>query len=242
MPIRIASVALAAAAMALAGCQDAPGPARPVAAPASSAPAANGVAALDADKILKRAIDALTAARSYRVDGYLVQQGKRTGIGLAVSPEGFSASMAVGDTQVELLEVAGEQYIRSNEGFWIDAVGARRGKVMAELIGERWVTGAKKDESFAQLFSIGSPEQFLEPLKELSKGAEKDVDGVPAIALHDAAERGSVLYVATTGEPYPLLMTDGRSSLEFSDFGVPAEALAAPAPDDVVDLDELAGL
>ena len=243
MPTKIALVALAVAATALAGCQndkaDTPAPA---AGPtASSAPAGAGVAALSADEILQRSQAALTQAKSYRAKGTMDQDGERTGIDLKVNGTDFTASMSFGKAEVELLAADGKKYLRPNEQFWTMSTDAKQGKALARAIGDKWVAGADGDQSFASLFSIGDAKQFLKPSGAISKGEEKEIDGVPAIGLKDAGAPDTMLYVATSGEPYPLRITGkGDAALVFSDFGKPVE-IEAPAADQVVDLNKVAG-
>ncbi|UQU67911.1 hypothetical protein COUCH_17230 [Couchioplanes caeruleus] len=228
---------LALAAATLAGCQDAdkaPAAAGPA---ASSASTGTGVAALSADEILQRAQAALAGAKSYRAKGVVDQDGQAIAIDLQVRGEDFAGSLALGEARVKLLALDGEKYLQPNEQFWIMSTDAKQGPILARGFRGRWVTGADKDPSFAELFAVGSAGDFLKPTGTLSKGEQKEIGGVAAIALKDSADPGSALYVATAGEPYPLRISgkDG-SELVYSDFGKPVTGLEAPAPDRVVDL------
>lgn len=240
MPTKIALVALALAATVLAGCQDDAGKAP--AAAASPAPTGTGIGALSADEILQRAKAALAEAKSYRAKGRFDQGGQQTTIDLKVDGPDFTSVMSFGKAEVELLAVGGKKYIRPNEQFWTMSTDARQGEALARGIGDRWVAGADQDRSFAELFTIGSADEFLKPTGALSKGQEKKVGGVPAIGLKDAGDPDSVFYVATTGKPYPLqLVGKGDSAVVFSDFGAAFPGIKAPAADRVVDLGEVAG-
>jgi len=244
MPTKAALVALTIAATALAGCQnDKADTAQPAAgAAASSAPAGSGVAALSADEILQRAKAALTEAKSYQARGAMVQEGEQTEVDFKVSGDDFIGSLTFDKAKVELLAAGGKKYLRPNEQFWVMSTDAKQGKVLAKGIGDRWVTGAEKDESFAELFTLGTVEGFLKPTGALSKGEEKAIGGVPAIGLNDAGDPDSVLYIATTGEPYPLQLSGKNDSVVvFSDFGATFPGLKAPAANKVVDLGKLAG-
>ncbi|MFI7600183.1 hypothetical protein [Actinoplanes sp. NPDC049681] len=239
----VALIALALAATTLAGCEDDTGTAAPAAGSAAApAPTGTGVAALSADEILRRAKAALAGAKSYRAKGKLDQGGQQTAIDLKVDGPDFTSVMSFGKAKVELLAVGGKKYIRPNEQFWTMSTDARQGKVLARSFGDRWVAGADQDRSFADLFAIGSADEFLEPTGALSKGPQKRVGGVPAIGLTDAGDPDSVFYVATTGEPYPLQLTGkGGSVLVFSDFGRSFPDIQAPAADKIVDLGKVAG-
>ncbi|BCJ50276.1 lipoprotein [Actinoplanes sp. NBRC 14428] len=235
---KVASITLVAAAMTLAGCQNDKAGTTPPAGPA--APTGNGVAALTADEILQRATGALKAAKAYHAEGDIDLDGQPTGIDLTVDGENFTASLTSGKAKVDLLDVDGKRYMRPNEQFWVTAMDAPKAKLLAKVIGDRWVTAAEGDQSFAELFSIGSAEEFLKPTGTLTKGTEKQIGGVPAIALED---QQATLYIATTGEPYPLRIggKDGASQVLFSDFNAPAKPIEPPAPAQVIDLGALSG-
>ncbi|MEV8508493.1 hypothetical protein AB0368_27225 [Actinoplanes sp. NPDC051475] len=240
---RVALIALAVAATTLAGCTDDADSTSPASGSAASpAPTGTGIGALSADEILQRAKAALAEAKSYRAKGRFDQGGQQTTIDLKVDGRDFTSVMSFGKAEVELLAVDGKKYIRPNEQFWTMSTGARQGEALARGIGDRWVAGADQDRSFAELFTIGSADEFLKPTGALSKGQEKKVGGVSAIGLKDAGDPDSVFYVATTGKPYPLqLVGKGDSAVVFSDFGAAFPGIKAPAADRVVDLGEVAG-
>jgi hypothetical protein len=91
-------------------------------------------------------------------------------------------------------------------------------------MGDRWVAGADKDPSFADLFTIGSLDRLFQP-KEFNIGAVKEIAGVNAVGLMDFDDVEKRLFVASTGKPYPLQLTgkDG-AELTFSDFVRPSPA------------------
>jgi len=246
MPTKVALVALAMAATTLAGCQSdkagSPQPAAGSAAPSASAPAGNGVKALGADEILESAKAALKRTKSFRAKGSIDDNGQQIEIDLEESGSDFVASMTMGKAKVELLAVAGKKYLRPNEQFLAVATDAKQGKALAQAVGGRWIAGAEKDQSFAELFAIGSIDELLKPTGALSKGEEKEVGGVPAIGLKDAGDPDSMLYIATTGEPYPLrLAGKGGSAVVLSAFGEAFTDITKPAANQIVDMSKLGG-
>jgi hypothetical protein len=249
MPTKVALAALAVTTMALAGCQSTDStPAPAVAAPvtsASGAPAAaagNGVAALTGDQILAKAKAAVKKTKSLRAKGTVVEDGEKTDIDLKVDGSEFAATMTIGKAKVQLLAVGGKKYFRPNEAFWVLSTDAKQGKSLAKAVGTRWIAGADDDESFASLFSIGDVNELLKPTGAVSTGEAKVVRGIPAIGLKDAGDPDSALYVATTGEPYPLQLTgkDG-STLAFDNFGGSFTDIKKPAASQIVDLGKLGG-
>ena len=113
---------------------------------------------------------------------------------------------------------------------------------MSKLMGSNWaLLSAKDKKDFAQLFGLANVDELLKPTGKLTKGKATEINGAPAIALDDS---GSKLYIATTGEPYPLkMMPPGtqKGELTFSDFGSTFADLKLPPDSQVVDLDKLKG-
>jgi hypothetical protein len=249
MRTKVSVVVLAVVVTTIAGCQDDAAPSAQTAAGQSSgvsaAPstaAGNGVAALSADEILKRSKDALKQAKSFKVKGATSEEGQKINVNLQVDGSEFAGTMAVGAAKQDLLAVGGKKYMKGNEQFWILSTDAKQGKALAKATNGRWIAGADKDASFAEMFEIGSVDGLLKPTGALSKGEEKEIAGVPAIGLKDAGDTDTVLWIATTGEPYPLQLAnvDG-AKLVFSAFGEPATGITQPDATQIVDLGKVAG-
>jgi hypothetical protein len=211
-------------------------------APASSAPADNGVAALEPKAVVDKAVAALGSAKSFSLKGDITTEGKKIGLDVKVSGDDVLGTMTLDGAQVELLRVAGQNYIRPDEKFWTQNAGSA-GATLAQLMGHRWAKLTSKDADFQEFFQVAKPAEILKPEGALSKGATKTVNGVPAIGIVEAGADGGTMYVATTGEPYPLLLEGppGQGQLTFADFGASFDDIKAPAAADVVDLDKLMG-
>jgi hypothetical protein len=243
IPTKVVLIALAVAATTLAGCQrddkTVTVTAPPSVEPATS-PASNGIEALSGEKILQRAKAALTEAKSFQAKGTQNRDGEKTAIDLKVSGRNFTGSLSFGKAKVELLATGGKRYLRPNKQFWIMSTNAQQGTLLAQAMGDRWVTGVAKDPAFADLFTIGSLDGLFRPEGSLVIAAVKDIAGVKAVGLQDFG--GTRLFVAATGKPYPLQLTgEDGAELAFSDFGATFTGLEAPAASKVVDLGKLAG-
>jgi hypothetical protein len=246
IPAKVVLIVLAVAATTLAGCQSddktvtAPPSVAPSVAPSAS-PAPNGIEALSAGEILKRARAALAKAKSYRAKGTVHQDGERTAIDLRVSGRNLTGSVSFGKATVELLATGGKRYLRPNKQFWILSTDTRQGTMLAQAMGDRWVAGADQDPAFADLFTIGSLDGLFKP-ERFNIGGVKDIAGVEAVGLMDFDDIEKKLFVASTGKPYPLQLTgkDG-AELTFSDFGATFTGLTAPPKSKVVDIGKLAG-
>ncbi|MEU4625450.1 hypothetical protein AB0G04_36450 [Actinoplanes sp. NPDC023801] len=242
IPIKVALIVLALAATTLAGCQseDKTVLTPPSVAPTAS-PASNGIKALSATEILQRAKAALMEAKSFRAKGTLHQDGEKTLIDLKVSGLSFIASVSFGKAKVELLSTGGKRYLRPSKQFWIMSTNTQQGTVLAQAMGDRWVTGADKDPAFVDLFAIGSLDGLFRP-KRFDIGAVKEVAGVEAVGLMDFDDIEKKLFVAAVGKPYPLQLTGKNGAeLAFTDFGATITDLAAPPESKVVNIGELAG-
>ena len=237
MRIKLALVALAVTATTLAGCGDSTLSAD-TASPSAAAPAASagiGVTALSADEILQKSKDALKTAKTFRAAGTTADDSGPLTVDLRVDGASFIGTMTQGPAKMQLLQVGGKKYFRPNEQFWVMTTDAKRGKAMAKSFGDRWISGAENDASFNSLFTIGSVDEMFKPTGAVSKGTEKTIAGVPAISLKDAGDADTLIWIATTGEPYPLRMDGkGGAQLVFSGFGEPVTGITQPPAAQVV--------
>jgi hypothetical protein len=234
---RAGLAALTMSAALLAGCGSGDGDAAAPAAATSAAPATNGVADLPADAIAAKAAAALKAAKSFHVKGAMTDNGDVTTLDMKISGDDVIGSLEFGGAKLEMLSVAGQRYIRPNEAFWkmIDSSGATA-KLMKNAVGTKWIKPSATDVSFNNFFSITNVDDMLKPTGTLSKGEAKTVEGVPAIGLVDSGDAKSTLYVATTGEPYPVkLDRPAPEGLTFSEVGATFAEIKAPAATEVID-------
>jgi hypothetical protein len=252
-----AVVALASAALLAGGCAGQNGDADPAApaaqattaAPATSAapaaPAGNGVEALEAEAILDKAKAALKKAGSFRMKGDIVTDGDKMGLDFKTDGTKVKGKLSMGGPSVELLEVGGKRYIRPDAAFWaMSGGGKEQGQQMAQLIGDRWVIVKAGDKDTADMFGFSDIDSMLDADGKVTKGKAKDVNGKPAIGLVDNSKDGGTLYIATTGEPYPLRIESkdaAEGGLDFTEFGAEFADIVAPAAKDVVDLEKLTG-
>jgi hypothetical protein len=206
----------------------------------SSAPADNGVAALEPQAILDKAVAALSSAKSYSVKGNISTEGQKFGLDIKVSGDDVLGTMTLGDAKLELLRVAGQAYIRPDEKFWNQYAGSSA-ETIVQVMGDRWGKVSSKDTDFNDFFQIAEPAELLKPDGTITKGSTKTVGGVKAIGLVESGTDAGTLYVATTGEPYPLMLEGnaGDGQLTFGDFGATFTDIKAPATADVIDLDKL---
>jgi hypothetical protein len=236
------ALTFAVATMLLAGCQGANNRQPASAGPTSVGPTENGVSGLSANEVLDRSKTALKQAKSYRLKGDHSADGVPLNADFRISGSDLAGRLTMKGANLELLSIAGQRYMRPDEKFMAISVGADKAKAMAKLLADRWILVAADDKDMSEMFGLLDIDKLLKPDGPLTKGEATDINGVKAIGLVDGSADGDTLYVATTGEPYPLRLVDGKkpegSQINFSDFGATFD-LKAPSESQVVDLEEL---
>lgn len=234
------AIALAAAAAFLAGCG---GSGKGGGEPLSTGPTDNGVSALAPNEVLERSTTALKTAKSYRIKGNInTDDGKKMDLDFRVVGSDLGGRLSVDGATVELLSVGGQQYIRPDAKFWQQNVGPDAAENIVKLMGEKWAKVPPGNKDFANMFGVASLDKLLKPDGSLTKGETQDIDGVKTIGLVDGSAKGGTIYIATTGEPYPIRLqskdaTEGQ--LTFSDFGATFDDVQAPPDAQVVDFEKL---
>lgn len=198
----------------------------------------NGVAELSADEILEAARDAALGATAVHVAGDA--GGTMLDLSL-VRGEGGSGRIADQGNEFEIIAVGGSAYLQAGDRFW-EQFG---GRAAAQLLSGKWLRVGADDEnfgSFAQLTDMSTlVGQALRPEGDdaITKGDVEERDGQQVIALR--SDRGT-LFVATTGEPFPVAIeqegVDG-GAITFDEWNEPTDL---SAPEDAIDVGELQSL
>jgi hypothetical protein len=198
----------------------------------SSAAASNGVTAKSADQILSTAITAAEAAKSVHVAGAIKSGGSSVGIDLSiVSGTGASGTISEGSASFKLVDVGGSFYIQPDPAFLLKFAHTQ---AAASLFKGKWLKASSTDASFASFGELTSIKTLMGSLTQahgaLTKGATSTLAGQPVIALQSS--KGGTMYVATTGQPYPLQVSKnsgGQSGkVTFSEYNKPF-SITAPA-------------
>jgi hypothetical protein len=173
----------------------------------------NGVAALTAPQILAEAGKALAAASSVHVaarssKGVLLDAHLGRGMG--------TQRMTIGKVGMEVVSIGRRGYIRGNAAYW------RSLELPAKLIAKvanRWIRVPLGKAEADDLDVTAMAKSFTDKdAKKATKGAETTVGGVPVIAV---AEADGVIYVATTGTPYPVSASSSGLTLTFGEWNAP---------------------
>jgi hypothetical protein len=196
----------------------------------SSGPSTNGVERKSPDGIVTAAGNAVRSVRSVHVAGNVMNGGSRITLDLnLVNGRGGQGSMAQNGLSFQVLTVRGEVYIDGTIAFW------RRfaGNAAAPLLWGKWIKtpAGGRLAALATLTDLRKLfDQLLASHGRLAKGSITTVRGQRVIAVKDITN-GGTLYVATTGEPYPLEVVKNGSDgarIAFDRFNQPV-TLAPPA-------------
>ncbi|MFG2649177.1 hypothetical protein [Streptomyces sp. NPDC048436] len=194
---------------------------------------------MSADKIAKKAADASKGAGSFRVSGEGKQDAKTVKVDFSVAKSGdCEGKMDGGKGGIAELLVSGDtQYMKGDEAFWKDAMG---GSGKASTLKDKWVkTPNAKGEGICNADAMFQTKD----LKKLKRGDDSEVGGKKAAVLtKNESGKKTSFYVAAEGKPYFLkVVTSGKEdpgTMNFTDYGKPV-AVKAPAPGDVMDMEEL---
>ncbi|GIE75337.1 hypothetical protein Aph02nite_12870 [Actinoplanes philippinensis] len=235
--LRAGLTALATATVLLSGCTGSGNAAPPAATPpASPSPTGNGFATMTADEIMTKALEASAAARSYHVKGTSAADEEMGAVTMDIRVAGDDLAGRItidGTAEMELLAVGGKQYFKGNEAFLVSALGAEKARTMMARAGGKWVAVAGKDD-LSGMFGIADIKKELSPKGLPIKGAVTQVEGTPAIILSDNLSDLQI-FVAMTGEPYPLqvLSPGAGERFTYSEYGATFPEITAPAADQV---------
>ena len=205
-----------------------------------SSSSGNGVASKSPNEILTTAVNAAQAARSVHVSGTVQDGSQKIGIDLSIATgKGASGTVSEGPASFRLIEAGGNFYIQPNARFLAKFAHS---SAAVQLLRGKWLKGSPTDSSFQSFSQLTSIKSLMGSLTQnhgtLSKGSTSTVNGQKVIALHSS--RGGIMYVATTGKPYPLqvVKTSGTTTgkVNFSQYN---QAFSISAPANSIDLDQL---
>jgi hypothetical protein len=204
-------------------------------APASTAPADNGIGELPMTQVLSKARAALAAAKTVAVVADVGAGAERSIINARVQGnQGASGTVRFGAATMSFLRLGGTVYLRADAANW-RAFGAGEG---ADLLADKYVImpGGGKDlgplveftsmKGLASYFATppGTPDIAL-------KWPTATIRGLRAIRIGELSE--GAIFVAAVGQPYPLRIQSTnpkeRSLIDLADFNKPVPLAKPPA-------------
>jgi hypothetical protein len=199
------------------------------------APASNGVAAKPADQILQAAAEAARDARSVHVSGAMTSNGQPVKLNLnLVNGKGAQGTVSTPQFSVEVIDVADTVYLKGSQSMWQRLAG----KGAAQLFRGKWLKAPSTGSfaGFSQFTDMsGLFARLLSAPGRPTKGRTRTIDGRQVVAV-TLSPRGGKVYVATTGKPYPVALTDPSADggrVDFTDYN---QSFNVTAPTDAVDI------
>ncbi|MFF9148115.1 hypothetical protein ACWGBV_06725 [Streptomyces sp. NPDC055051] len=221
--------------------------------------AADPFAGVSADDIAKKAIEATKTATSVHMKGDIKSDGQAMAIDFSVDDKGTcQGTMGVGaEGKAEIMRTGGFTYIKGDDAFYKNSgdekgASAEEGAAMAALLNGRWMKmpaeGSDSDDmgEFCDLKALFADMGKDDKTTGLTREADADVDGTPAVVLKSKADdKGEVntVYVAKdSAKPYILrtVATGGEEpgEMTLSDYDK-ALTVTPPPADQVMDLEAL---
>ncbi|SBT94770.1 hypothetical protein GA0115233_11024 [Streptomyces sp. DI166] len=210
-------------------------------------------AGLTGGEIAERAVDATYEADSFRMTGDIPDEesGGTIALDMALDRKGNCAgNLSIGgEGRADLIKSGDTIYMKYDEDFLrAQSEGEPKDETDAvvDMLAGKWTKMSAKGpdaEEFTDFCDISTVLGDAEDTRsDATRGKTTDVDGTPAITLHEkGGKENYTLYVATEGEPYVLkLVSDtpsDKGSLTFSDYDKPVPSDKPSG--EILDLDEL---
>jgi hypothetical protein len=198
----------------------------------------NGVAAKSPDAIVNAATNAVNTVKTVHVLGSLRSEGSPITLDLTlVAGKGGGGQMTQNGLSFRLINLNQTVYINGSDAFWRHIGGSGA----AQLFHGKWLR-ATANGQFAAVASLTNVQtlfnQLLSNHGNLAKGQTTTVAGRKVVAVIDTT-KGGTLYVATTGQPYPVQVSKKGSNggqVVFDRYNQPATLTAPP---DAIDVSKL---
>lgn len=202
-----------------------------------------------AEDIAAAAKSAMADLNSLKVSGEITSDGQQISIDVQTDVDGnCTGSMGIDDGTVELLGVDGSTWMKPDEAFWTSFAGEGAQQVLS-IVGDKWVVIPADGDSLSQFCNAGDLIDQLvkddaEETTYTTTGTDS-LDGQDVVLVDsDDPENGVSTGYVLVDEPHFLVKverTEGDVGMvTFSEFDEPVE-VEAPAADDQIDLDNLAG-
>jgi len=199
----------------------------------------NGIASKSADEIIAASKQAIAGAKSVHVSGSGLTKGEPLSIDLElVAGKGAKGTITEHGLSFQLIEVNETIYINGSPEFY-EHFG---GPAAAELFKGKWLKAPANSSEFATFSSLTNLQTLLgsqlEHHGKLTVTGTSTVNGQEVVGLHDAS-RGGTLYIATTGKPYPVEITNSGSEGGTIKFDRWNEPVTLTPPSNAIDINQL---
>ncbi len=190
----------------------------------------NGVSSKSPTGILNAASHAIQGVQSVHISGSILSSGTPITIDLhLVSGKGATGSLTSRGLSFKLVSVGQYVYINGGPSFW-QTFG---NPTVAQALAGKWLktTATGNFASLGRLTNVRELfSQVFSKYGTLAKGQTTTVNGQQVVAVRDTT-KGGTLFVATTGQPYPIEIRKvgaQAGQVVFDQYNQPV-SLSAPA-------------
>jgi hypothetical protein len=204
-----------------------------------SSSSGNGIASKSTQEIVTAAKAAADGAASAHLAGTIVSPGSPLSLDMQLlAGKGGRGRITQNGTSFELIVVGGTVYINGSPAFYRRVGGA----AAAQLFRGKWLKASATSGNFASIASLTDLRKLIDTTLSshgtLAKGALTTVNGQKVVGLTDTSQ-GGVLYVATTGRPFPIELTKSGSGGGRIVFDRWNQAVTISSPPNAINLTQL---
>jgi hypothetical protein len=190
----------------------------------------NGVSSKSPTGIVNAASHAIQGVHSVHIAGSILTRGTPIALDLhLVSGKGATGMLTSRGLSFKIISVGPYVYINGGSSFW-HAFG---NPTVAQLLAGKWLKTTATG-NFATFSSLTNTRQLFAQIFSkygtLAKGQTTTVNGQQVVAVRDTT-MGGTLFVATTGQPYPIEIRKvgaQAGQVTFDQYNQPV-SLSAPA-------------
>jgi hypothetical protein len=199
----------------------------------------NGVASKSPDQILAASKAAAESASSVHVAGTFSTGGMPVSLDVSLAAgRGGHGQLSENGLSFELIVVDNTIYIKGSRAFYEHFAGP----TAADLLVGKWLKAPANNGQLGTLASLTNLSkilgQTLVSSGSVAKGSSTTVNGQPAVELTDTDKNGS-LFVATTGQPFPLQISKGGAEAGKVTFSAWNQPVTLTPPASALDLSQL---
>jgi hypothetical protein len=198
--------------------------------------------ALKPADIVTAAVADMARIKTYVLDADIELDGSPATLHAVSSDEDCSAVAKVEDSVQQYFQLGDDVYVKGNRDYWIAKLGEREGRAFVKEANDRWVhsvgLGAKEtfcEGNYARLAQVAGARYIKGAVEKIGEQRAVPVDvrsrDLTMTVWVLASAPHYVVKMKFVGGPRP-------GSFTFTDLDKPVE-IAAPAPDTVVDADQL---
>jgi hypothetical protein len=207
----------------------------------SGSSSGNGVAAKTPTEIVAAAKAAADGASSVHVSGSMISGSTPLTLNLNLTAgKGGRGQISSNGLSFQLIQTAGTVYISGSPAFYRHFAGPSA----AQLLQGKWLKAPANTGEFASIASLTDLRKLVDAglansHGTLTKGATTTINGQKVIAIEDSSKAGGTLYVATTGQPYPIEIAKSGTEGGKITFGNWNASFPISAPTNAVDITKL---